>query len=125
MKKHHILDYDYDYDFVVLAINSHIKAYKLSWVLNKSLGLNLEITDNHKIDGELIFTRYRSETIYGGVFNLLSNRSKNGHMVSSKKSVNFFLSINKDIWRIEKYEILSKLRAINDILLVFELQVII
>ena len=121
MKKYHTLDYAHDYGFVVLAINSHSKAYKLCWSLNQIRGLNFEITDDHKINEELIFTRYQSENIDTGRFNLLVNRSKKGYMISSQKSVNYFLIINKDNWLAEKDNFLSKLRAINDILLVFEL----
>ena len=122
MKKRHILDCAHDYGFKVLAINSHSKPYKLCWILNQSLGLNFETTDNHKINDQLIFTRYKSENIDGSTFNLFSNRSKKGYMIPSQKSVNYFLIINKDNWIVEKYEFLSKLRAINDILLVFEFE---
>ena len=40
----------------------------------------------------------------------------------SKKSVNYFLILNKKNWKNKKHEFLSKLRKINDILLVFELE---
>ena len=122
MKKYYRLDCTYDYDFVVLAINSHSKAYKLCWSLNQAFGLNFETTDNHKINDELIFTRYKSENIDGSALNLFSNRSKKGYMIPSQKSVNYFLIITKDSWKAEKDEFLSKLRTINDILLVFELE---
>ena len=123
MKKYHTLECDYDYNIVVLAINSHSKAYKLCWALNKTLELNFEITDAHKINKDLIFTRYKSKNTDGVEFNLLLNRSKKGYMIPSKKSINYFLIIKKDRFLIKKDKFLSKLRAINDILLVFELEV--
>ena len=43
-------------------------------------------------------------------------------MIPSQKSVNYFLIINTDNWPSIKDEFLSKLRTINDILLVFELE---
>jgi hypothetical protein len=122
MKKYHTLDCAHDYDFVVLAINSHSKAYKLCWTLNQALGLNFEITENHIINEDLIFSRFKSENSEGGILNLLSNRSKKGYMIPSQKSVNYFLIINQEHWIVEKYDFLSKLRAINDILLVFEFE---
>ena len=121
MKKHHKLECSHDYDFVVLSINSHSKAYKLCWRLNKMLALNFEVTDEHKINKELIFTRYKSESADFGTLNILSNRSKNGYMIPSQKSVNYFLIINTEKWFLVKDELLIKLRAINDILLVFNL----
>ena len=120
MKKSYILDCEHDYDFVVLAINSHCKAYRLCWALNQQVGLNFEITNNHKINDRLSFIRYKSEDPDDGAFDLLVNRSKKGYMIPSQKSVNYFLITNKETWSVKKYTFLSKLREINDILLVFE-----
>ena len=121
MKKNYELNDVCDYDFVVFAINSHTKAYKLCWKLNQQLGLNFEITNPHKINKELEFLRYRSESEDEGELNLISNRSKKGYMIPSKKSVNYFLIIGVNEWGRIKSLFLSGLREINDILLVFEL----
>ena len=122
MKKNYTLNCKHDYDFTVLALNSHIKAYKLCWFLNQKLDLNLEVVDPHKISKELVFTRYRSENNDGETINLLANRSKKGYLIPSKKSINYFLIINKLTWKKKKLDVLARLRKINDILLVFELQ---
>jgi len=119
MKKHYILDCPHEYNFIVLAINSHSKAYKLCWNLNKKLNLNFEINDQHKINSGLSFNRYTSKE-EGIVCNLLLNRSTKGYMIPEHKSVNYFLIIKANNWNSIKYSFLSKLKAINDILLVFE-----
>ena len=121
MKKYHILDCPQDYDFEVFAINSHSKSYKLCWFLNNFLELKLEITNAHRISEGLFFTRYKYANKEGGVFNLLVNRSKKGYLIPSQKSVNYFLVITKEKCRIKKQELLQKLKKINDILLVFEI----
>ncbi len=121
MKTHYTLDCEQEYEFITLAINSHSKGYKLCWNLNKSFGLNFEMTDNHKVTEELIFTRYEAKNEEGTKFNLLSNRSKKGYLIPSQKSVNYFLLISNNNRDNIKDGVLSKLRAINDILLVFEL----
>ena len=123
MKKQYKLECDYDYNIVVLAINSHSKAHKLCWALNKAFELNFEITHPHKINNNLDFTRYKSKNPDGVEFNLLLNRSKKGYIIPSKKSINYFLIIKKDAFSIKKDALLSKLRTIKDILLVFELEV--
>ena len=123
MKKYHKLNCEEEYDVVTLAISSHIKAYKLCWMLNQIPGMNFEITDDHKINNSLFFSRYKSENNNGEALNLISNRSKKGFMIPSNKSVNYFLIINKDRWHYEKDDILTGLRAINDILLVFEFDI--
>ena len=121
MKKRHTLECNYDYNIVVLAVNSHSKAHKLCWVLNKAFELNFEITDPHKVNNNLEFTRYKSKNTDGAEVNLLLNRSKKGYIIPSKKSINYFLIIKKDRTLIKKDAFLSKLRKINDILLVFEI----
>ena len=121
MKTYYTLDCEQEYEFITLAINSHSKGYKLCWNLNKSFGLNFEMTDNHKVTEELIFTRYEAINEEGTKFNLLPNRSKKGYLIPSQKSVNYCLLISNNNRDNIKDEILSKLRAINDILLVFEL----
>lgn len=87
------------------------------------MGLNFELTNSHKINGGLFFKRYKSVNTNGSTLNLLENRSKNGYLIPSKKQINYFLIIEKDSWLIEKEELLSQLRAINDILLVFEFKI--
>ncbi len=121
MKMHYTLECDQEYEFVVLAINSHSKAFKLCWNLNNTLVLNFEMTDEHSISDELLFTRYKTKTESGAQIDLLANRTKKGYLIPSQKSVNYFLVIKDECWYDTKESFLSKLRAINDILLVFEL----
>jgi len=120
MKTRFILERAEEIDFAVLAINSHIKAYKLCWNINKSLQLNFEKKKDYGIKEDLWFTRYVSVYDDGVEYTLLANRSKNGYLIASEKSVNFFLLIKNDYWQQEKIEFIRKLRDIEDILLVFE-----
>ncbi|MAW21444.1 MAG: hypothetical protein CMD16_03505 [Flavobacteriales bacterium] len=123
MKTHHTLHCTQEYEFITLAINSHSRGYKLCWNLNKSLGLSFKMTDNHIISKELIFTRYEAKDDDGRSFNLLPNLSKKGYLIPSQSRINYFLLINNSNWDNIKDKFLSKLRAINDILLVRELDV--
>ena len=97
MKTKFTLECDEEVDFAVLAINSHIKAYKLCWNINKSLQLNFEKKKDHSIKEELWFSRY-IYTYDDIEYTLLANRSKDGYLIPSKKSVNFFLLIKNDYW---------------------------
>ena len=121
MKTHYKLDCAHDYEFVVLAINSHIKGYKLCWNINNQLGFNFEMTDAHIVSEDLEFTRYSMRNKKDAKLDILSNRSKKGFLIPSQKSVNYFLVIKDENWNGIKESFLSKLRAINEILLVFEL----
>jgi len=121
MKTRFTLECADELDFAVLAINSHIKAYKLCWNINKSLQLNFEKKKDHNIKEALWFVRYTYVCDDYVEYTLLANRSKNGYLIPNQKSVNFFLLIKNDYWQQEKTEFISKLREIKDILLVFEL----
>ena len=121
MKTRFTLECAEEIDFAVLAINSHIKAYKLCWNINKYLQLNFEKKKYHNIKKELWFASYVYVCDDDVEYTLLANRSKNGYLIPSEKSVNFFLLIKNDYWQQEKIEFINKLRDIEDILLVFEL----
>ena len=109
-------------DFSVFAINSHIKAYKLCWNMNKSLQLDFEKKTDHSIKEELRFARYMYVCDDDVEYTLLANHSKKGHLIPSQKSVNFFLLIKNENWQHEKTEFISRLRGVKDILLVFEVE---
>ena len=121
MKSHYILECKPEFEFVVLAINSHSKGYKLCWNLNDTFGLSFEMTDPHSVSENLLFTKYSTLNNEGFMFNLITNRSKKGYLIPSQKSVNYFLLVYFDDWRVKKKEFLYKLRKISSILLVFEL----
>jgi hypothetical protein len=120
MKTRFILECAKEVDFLVLAINSHTKGYKLCWNINKSLQLNFEKKKDHWIKEELWFARYVYVCDDNVEYTLLANHSKKGCLIPSQKSINFFLLIKNDYWQQEKIEFLRKLRDIDDILLVFE-----
>ena len=121
MKTRFTLECAEELDFTVLAINSHTKAYKLCWNINKYLQLNFEKKKDHTIKEELRFARYTYICDDYVEYTLLANRSKNGYLIPGQKSVNFFLLIKNNYWQQEKTEFISKLRDIKEVLLVFEL----
>ena len=111
---------DFELDFLILGINSHIKLYKLCWEINKELHTNFIKNKNHIINNNQEFERFsyiekNSETKY----NILSNISNTGYLEAKNKSVNYFMIIQGEVYNKEK--IIKRLNKIEDILLVFEL----
>jgi len=121
MKKRFTLECAEEFDFAVLAINSHIKAYKLCWNINSSMQLNFEKKNDHNIKEDLWFSRYTCILDDGIEYDLLVNRSKKGYLVPNQKSINYFLVVKNDCWEQDKQDFMSKLRNISDVLLAFEL----
>ena len=70
----------------------------------------------------MFFSRYSSFVSDGETYQLLSNRSKEGYLISSLKKIDYFLIIGKKTWNKIKKELLKKLKNMNNILLVFELE---
>ena len=111
---------DFELDFLILGINSHIKLYKLCWEINKELHTNFIKNKNHIINNNQEFERFsytdkNSETRY----NILSNISTTGYLESKNKSVNYFMIVQGGVYNTQK--IIERLNQIEDILLVFEL----
>ena len=114
------LNEDFELDFLILGINSHTKLYKLCWKINKKLHTNFIKNKNHTINNNQEFERFsytdkNSETRY----NILSNISNTGYLDSNNKSVNYFMIVQGEIYNTQK--IIERLNQIEDILLVFEL----
>ena len=111
---------EFELDFLILGINSHIKLYKLCWEINKELHTNFTKNKNHTINNNQDFERFsytdkNSETKY----NILSNISTTGYLESKNKSVNYFMIVQGEVYNTQK--IIERLNQIEDILLVFEL----
>ena len=121
MKTRFTLECAEEFDFAVLAINSHIKAYKLCWNINSSMQLDFEKKDDHNIKKDLSFSRYTYISDEGIEYDLLTNRSKKGYLVPNQKGINYFLVVKNDYWKQDKLEFISKLRSTPDVLLAFEL----
>tara|TARA_B100000768_G_scaffold147784_1_gene141466 strand:+ start:590 stop:1009 length:420 start_codon:yes stop_codon:yes gene_type:complete len=124
MKTRFKLDCAEEIDFALLAINSHIKGYKLCWKINSSMQLNLEKKNDHNIKGDLWFSRYNYISDEGIEYDILANRSKKGYLVPNQKSINYFLIVKNDYWDQDKVDFMTKLRNIADVLLVFEIDTV-
>ena len=111
---------DFELDFLILGINSHIKLYKLCWEINKKLHTSFVKNKNHTINNNQEFERFsytnkNSEITY----NIISNVSTTGYLEPNNKSVNYFMIVQGEIYNTQK--IIEKLNKIEDVLLVFEL----
>jgi len=117
------LEYLDEVDFIVLAINSHAKGYKLCWEMNNRLKLNFIKNKYHKPEETtgVEFSRFTFEVKDLDVhYDLISNYSKGGYLLPKFKNVDYFLKIQNPFWEKEKEEFIGKLSKIPEILLIFE-----
>ena len=119
MKTVHIIDDEIRLDMTVLAINSHVRGYRLCWHINKKLCINFikkEIFIGENKESLSAFeVEYENKKI-----TLVNNRSKKGALVPEKKNVDFFIIVEPEMKSAAKEEFISKLREISKILLIFE-----
>lgn len=117
------LDYLEDVDFVILAINSHTKGYKLCWKINKKLKLNFVKNQFHKSEenSSIEFARFTSINLETEAqYDLINNYSKNGYLLPKYRNFDYFLKIQNPFWEREKTDFIKKLGEIEEILLIFE-----
>jgi len=123
-KKVHKLALDFDPDFTLIAIASHENDYRLTWSLNKSLGLDLKKEGDleinhpkHKILCNYSMYHGSDKSGYSDV-HLISNKSEKGFLMPELKNIDFILRIaNVDDEFFD--QILIKLKKIDIVITAF------
>ena len=126
MKKNKLIA-SFDFDFSVLAIASQLKEYKLAWLINQKLGINLvkqpdEIFD-FLGDNQLCISNYLYRTENSKI-RLIFNRSREGsssnfqYLIPELKQFDYLILIEgfEDTWLIT--EVRDLLRNISGIQMV-------
>lgn len=99
------LSVDYDFGFDLIAITASVKEYKLAWILNRELNLNLIKTDNIEIvfldDKFMSISNFTSKTEHQA-FRLLKNRAENieekfnAFLIPELQNFDYFLLIEDE-----------------------------
>ena len=111
---------DFELDFLILGINSHIKLYKLCWEINKKLHTSFVKNKNHTTNNNQEFERFSYKNKNSEItYNIISNVSTTGYLEPNNKSINYFMIVQGEIYNTQKT--IERLSQIEDILLVFEL----
>jgi hypothetical protein len=114
--------------FIILGISSHENDYRLSWAINRQLGLDfrktesLRVPDQKSIEPEILEFSMFQHTSPDGIIkmNLISNRCPNGFFISKMKNIDFFLQIfGEDVTDLAN-TLTRDLRSIDLVSTVFE-----
>ena len=109
------LKLELDFDFIVLAITTSLKDYRLCFHLNKFAPANfmrvdelaLPLSDNHTV----------------ALFNLLSNKSSEGLLIPEMNRVDYFLVIKNFIDKEDLEAWITHLKQIPEVLAAVEVDV--
>ncbi|WP_262248928.1 IPExxxVDY family protein [Parapedobacter soli] len=122
-----VLKYELDLDFVLIAITSPLRDYRLCYFINKATGLNLHKVADHEIGmpplGLVSFSRYAdfdeaAETEYY----LLANRGvESGVLVPEMRHSDYFMIIKNFIDDEDLEMLLEHIVAINEVVAASEI----
>lgn len=125
----HTLDIEYDYDFVLIGISSHEKDYRICWVLNNKLGLNLikteplEIKDK-KQDELSHFSLFCFEQPDDFMeYFIIANRSEKGLLIPEQKHVDYFFIVRGEIEDNKVMEMIKRIKESNLVQTAFRIDV--
>jgi len=120
IKKH--LKLEFDLDFILIAVTSAQKDYRICYLINKYLNFNfvrmddLEVNIYHNSAEPVAFSMFQdyweaSET----TFNFIANRGMDGLLVPEMREADYFLMIRNYIDDNELNNIINKLNKIPEI----------
>jgi hypothetical protein len=116
MSKVIALDYEHEHDYELIGINSTLEDYRLAYLLNKNLPINLvrepKDLDFSNMNCSFAFYNYNCEKTFSSwsllanrhVFisntvektNLFNEESKISYLINEKKEVDFFFKLQGD-----------------------------
>jgi hypothetical protein len=115
--------------FVLLGISSHENDYRLSWAINRKLGLDFRRTESLRVPhiknieaAPMEFSMFQYTSPDGIIkMNLISNRCPNGFFISKLKNIDFFLQIFGEDAPDMADNLSKELRSIDLVSTVFEI----
>lgn len=129
-KKIHKLAIEIENDYSLIGIASHENDYRLSWAINKSLGLDLKKSvdltldhPKHKITINYSLYIFDDENNLIS-YNLISNKSEKGFLIPEMKNIDFVLRvsgspdqdlINDLVFSLKKIEIVITAFSIHEV----------
>ncbi|MBL4655247.1 MAG: IPExxxVDY family protein [Bacteroidia bacterium] len=123
-----VLKIEYNYDFSLLGIVSSEKIYRLCWVLNQELPLDLLRTDDLEIfsgnsSTSQYFPRYidQNSSENEGYIYLLGNKNSGRYVIPDRKEADYFLILNGDAIMENIDSVVNQLKLIKTIQAVYKI----
>ena len=121
MKKQ-VLNFNFDYDYQIVGISCYLKDYRIAWLINKCLNINLiKLTDHivtNNSNTDFQFSMYADRNLENETaYFLLANKTIGGFLLPEKKIFDYFLILENlsDFPNIYQ-EILQTLKTQKDII---------
>jgi len=115
------LDYSPEYDFIVIAIVSFEKDYKIVWDINNSLGYDFARSDDYlayhkkrKMDQEFSTFIFHDEKDYID-FRIITNKSDQGYLLEEIKNIDYIILIKGDFEESYDKKVLAQLQNLKSV----------
>lgn len=115
------LQVDYDFDFLMLALNSNVKPYKLAWYINKALQVTLVKAENIQIEFKqnkhLYIQNFEAQGAHY-VLRLLKNRAEDeedayqAYLLPELKNFDYFLLLENDTNTFDEKSFFNQIKEI-------------
>lgn len=122
MKKY-TLNTELDLDFLMFGLSCHYRDYRIAWLLNKHLEIDLQKTDPYllldtksQIDYEFPLFIFEDEENYIQ-WHLVANKVTGSSIIPELKEFDYFIIIKGSYEYIDKTELILDLKKIPGILL--------
>ena len=119
MTKKIVLNLDYEPPFRAIGICCPQKEYRLSWLINKQLGINLKrvadfeyFPQHHQEKKQFPVYRYRDIPLHLDLL-LVSNRSGGLLLFPEPKTLDFLLLVRNPSQQLDLLPVLQKIRKIS------------
>ena len=114
------LKLDFDFDFVLIAVTSPLKDYRLCYKVNLAAQTDFrkieDLTLNFKENGFKYHSCYLHKIPNSDChFYFIANKGSNGFLISEMREVDYFIIIKEFIDEEDLSHFLNRLKSINDI----------
>ncbi|MFT7587816.1 MAG: hypothetical protein ACI959_000020 [Limisphaerales bacterium] len=115
------LHVDFDFDFRLIGLVSPVRDYRIAWLLNRELKIELERKEDLEIEGgknlgRNWFSRFEWENMLDkSRFCLISNRFSGEYLIPERKSVDYFLLVYGTWYEKGLSDLLNSIKPIPDI----------
>jgi hypothetical protein len=124
-KKIHTLKEKETYDFGLIGISSPENDYRISWVLNKTMGFQLVRQENlevyHKrLEDPQAFHQFQyrdEETLL--LYRLISNKCENGYLLEEMTNIDYLIQVIGDMDESYIRDLIKELNKTEGITLAF------
>jgi hypothetical protein len=115
------LKFEIDFDFILIALTTSLKDYRICYLINKSLNFNFVREEDLKLDigpggSEVLFSiyNYSWETTETD-FIFIGNKGSDGYLVPEMREADYFILIKNYIDENDLESIISALNKIPEV----------